>query len=87
MQPPPSAYKSFWPLVTGVKSAFGYESALPQGFSGGSEVKNLPSIAGDTGLIPGSGRSPEEGNTILATTLVFLPEKSHGWRSLVGYSP
>ena len=25
-------------------------------------VKNLPANAGDAGLIPGSGRSPEEGN-------------------------
>ena len=32
------------------------------GFPGGSIVKNLPANAGDTGLIPGSGRSPGEGN-------------------------
>ena len=32
------------------------------GFPGGSEVKNLPVSAGDVGLIPGSGRSPGEGN-------------------------
>ena len=32
------------------------------GFSGGSVVKNLPANAGDTGSVPGSGRSPEEGN-------------------------
>ena len=25
-------------------------------------VKNLPAIAGDAGLTPGSGRSPREGN-------------------------
>ena len=30
------------------------------GFPGGSVVKNLPANAGDTGLIPGSGR-PSEG--------------------------
>ena len=29
---------------------------------GGSAVKNPPANAGDTGLIPGSGRSPGEGN-------------------------
>ena len=29
-------------------------------FPGGSGVKNLPSNAGDRGLIHGSGRSPEE---------------------------
>ena len=32
------------------------------GFPGGSGVKNLPAKAGDVGLIPGSGRSPREGN-------------------------
>ena len=31
-------------------------------FPGGSKVKNLPARAGDMGLIPGSGRSPGEGN-------------------------
>ena len=36
-----------------------------KGFSGGSVIKNPPAKAGDlrdTGLIPGSGRSPGEGN-------------------------
>ena len=51
-------------------------------FPGGSAVKNLPANAGDAGLIPGLGRSPGEGNT----TAVFLPGKSHGQRSLAGYS-
>ena len=32
------------------------------GFPCGSVVKNLPANAGDVGLIPGSGRSPGEGN-------------------------
>ena len=32
------------------------------GFPGGSAVKNLPASAGDTGLIPGLGRSPGVGN-------------------------
>ena len=38
---------------------------FPAGFPGGSVVKNLPANAGDTGdtgSIPGSGRSPGEGN-------------------------
>ena len=43
-------------------------------------VKNLPANAGDTGSIPGSGRSPGEGHG----STVFLPGKSHGQRSLVG---
>ena len=32
------------------------------GFPGGSVVKNLLASAGDTGSIPGLGRSPGEGN-------------------------
>ena len=31
-------------------------------FPGGSVVKNLPANAEDTGLIPGSGKSPKGGN-------------------------
>ena len=31
-------------------------------FPGGSVVKHLPANAEDTGLIPGLGRSPGEGN-------------------------
>ena len=46
--------------------------------------KNLPANAGDAGLTPGSGRSPGERNS--KPTPVFLPGKSHGQRSLVGYS-
>ena len=37
------------------------------------------------GLIPGSGRSPEEGNG--QPTPVSLPKESHGQRSLAGYGP
>ena len=32
------------------------------GFPGGSVVKNLPANAEDVGSVPGSGRSPGEGN-------------------------
>ena len=32
------------------------------GFPGDSVIKNPPASAGDAGLIPGSGRSPGEGN-------------------------
>ena len=49
-------------------------------------VKNLPANAGDTGdmtSIPGSRISPGGG---MATTPVFLTEKSHGQRGLAGYS-
>ena len=50
-----------------------------------SGKKNFPASAGDLGLIPGSGRSPGEGKW--QPTSVFLPGKSHGQRSLAGYSP
>ena len=42
--------------------------------------------ARDTALIPGSGRSPGEGNGNLLHPS-FLPGKSHGQRSLVGCGP
>ena len=35
---------------------------LRKGFPGGSMVKDSPASAGDAGLVPGSGRSPGEGN-------------------------
>ena len=35
---------------------------LTMGFPGGSAVKNLPANAGNTGSIPGLGRSPGERN-------------------------
>jgi len=50
--------------------------------------KNPPLNAGDMGSIPGWERSPEKGNGNAGTLIpVFLPGKSHGQRSLVGYSP
>ena len=50
-------------------------------------VKNLPANEGDirdVGLIPGLGRSLEEE---MATHSSILAWETHGWRSLVGYSP
>ena len=47
-------------------------------------VKNLLANAGDTGLIPGSGRPSEGGN---GNSAVFLPGEFHRQRNLVGYSP
>ena len=48
-------------------------------------VKNLSANAGDTGSIPGLGRSPGGGNG--NPPPVLLSEKFHGERSLAGYSP
>ena len=36
---------------------------MHQGFLGGSAVQNLLANAGDAGYIPGSGKSPREGNS------------------------
>ena len=46
-------------------------------------VKNLPANTGDMALILGQ-EDPLEKE--MAPTPVFLPGKSHGQRSLVGYS-
>ena len=51
-----------------------------EGFLGSSNGKESARNVGDLGLILGSGRSPREGQP----TPVFLPGKSHGWRSLLG---
>ena len=40
----------------------GFLVAMPHLMPGGTVVKNPPANAGDAGLIPGSGRSPEGGN-------------------------
>ena len=50
---------------------------MNRGFPGRSDGKESACNGGDLSSIPGSGRS----------TPVFLPEESHGQRSLVGYSP
>ena len=52
-------------------------------------IKNPPASAGDTrdgGLIAGLGTLPGLRRK-QQPTLVFLPEKSHGQRSLAGYIP
>ena len=52
-----------------------------------SQVKNPPVNAGDTedsGWIPGSGRSPEEGN---GNRLQYSSLGNYGQRNLAGYSP
>ena len=53
-------------------------------FPGGSDCKASACNVGDLGLIPGSGRSLEKEIAIHSS---ILPGKSHGRRTLVGYSP
>ena len=55
------------------------------GFPGGSGGKESARNAGDPNLIPGLGRSPEEGNG--NPLPVFLPGRFLVWRSLAGYNP
>ena len=57
---------------------------LPRWLSGKQSTCNAEDV-GDSGLIPGVGRSPEGGHGYPLT--VFLSGESHGQRSLVGYSP
>ena len=47
-------------------------------------VKSLPAMQ-ETEVPPLGWENPLEKD--MATTPVFLPRKSHGWRSLAGYSP
>ena len=51
------------------------------GFPHGSVVKNPPANAGDTGLIPGSGKSPGEanGNPLQYSCLESPIDKGASW--------
>ena len=42
------------------------------GFQGGSDSKESACNAGDLGLIPGLGRSPEEGNGEGNTYIIYI---------------
>ena len=54
------------------------------GFSRGSVVTNLPANAGDAGLIPGLGRSPEDGNANpLQYACLGNPMGRKAWRAAV----
>ena len=58
---------------------------LYKSFPGDSDGKESICNAGDLGSIPGSKRSPGEGNG--NPPPVFLSGEFHGQRSLAGYSP
>ena len=54
------------------------------GFPDGSVVKNLPANAGDVSLIPGSGRSPGEGDgNALQYFCLGNPMDRAAWRAIV----
>ena len=61
------------------------ERIIILGFPGGSDSKESTCCEGDLGSIPGSGRSPGEGND---NPLQYsCLEKSHGQKSLACCSP
>ena len=55
-------------------------------FSDGSVIKNLPATVGDTGLIPGSGRSPGEGNgnSLQNSCLGNVMDRGSDWLQSMG---
>ena len=56
-------------------------SLVNKGFPGGSAVKNLPDNVGDMVSIPGSGRSPGEGNgNPLQYSCLENPVDSRAWQ-------
>ena len=57
-----------------------------EGFPGGSVVKNLPANAEDVDSIPGSGRSPGEGNgnTIKYSCLGNPMDRGAWWATVHG---
>ena len=62
-----------------------FPSLYFMGFPGGSEGKASASNAGKPRFDPWAGKIPWRRKR--QPTPVFLPEESHGRRSLVGYSP
>ena len=54
-----------------------------EGFPGGSDGKESACKAGDLGLIPGSGRSPEEGNGyLLQYSCLENPMDGRVWQAI-----
>ena len=74
-----------------LNSLMGFFFCLTTGFSGGSVVESLPAKAGDagdTGLIPGSGRSSGVGNgNPLQYSCLWNPMDTGTWRATVQRVP
>ena len=73
----------FWSIKTQV---FIYSTRQVGGFPGGSAVKNPPANAGDSGFIPGSGRSPgeENGNPLQYSCLGNAMDRGAWWATVHG---
>ena len=57
---------------------------MSSGVPGGSAVKNPPANAGDAGWIPGSGRSPGEGNgNLFQYSCLGNPMDRRAWQAAV----
>ena len=75
---------SGYSLLQGFPGLFTWWSQEEMGFPGGSVIKNPSANAGDTGSIPGSGRSPEEGNgNPLQYSCLGNPMDRGAWRATV----
>ena len=61
---------------------------MEKGFLGSSVVKNLPTIAGDRGSIPGSGISPGggNGNPLQCSCLGDPMDRGAWWATVCGVS-
>ena len=59
---------------------------ITEGFPRGSLIKNLPASTGDSGSIPGSGRSPgeENGNLLQYSCLKKPMDKGTLWATVHG---
>ena len=82
--------KELWRLLGRKRCSF-FKRHFLGGFPGGIVGKNPPANAGEAGDAKDRGSIPGSGKIFWSMkwqpTPVFLPEKFHGQRSLVGYSP
>ena len=73
-------------MVQAVQTVVLLSAFYLMGFPGGSEVKVSACNVGDLGLIPGSGRSPGEGNgnPLQYSCLENPKDKGAGWATVHG---
>ena len=71
-------------ILQKTQESFNLDHKTRKGFPGSSVVKNPPAKTGDTGSIPGSGRSPGEGNgNPLQYSCLGNPTDRRAWRVIV----
>ena len=79
----PSISAFYW-KASALAASFGARRDSFRGFPGGSEVKASACNVGDLGLIPGSGRSPGEGNSnLLQYSCLENPKDGGAWWATV----